>query len=56
MDEMSLFLDIKNEKEILRIYENNAKKAKTDSEKANWTNSAEKIKNEISELEAKYKK
>ena len=56
MDEMSLFLDIKNEKELLRIYKNNANKAKTDSEKANWISSAEKVKNEIDQLEAKYKK
>ena len=55
MDEMSLFLDIKNENELLRIYERNAKKAKTDSEKSSWTSSAEKVKNEINQLESKYK-
>lgn len=45
-------IEIKNKNEILRIYENNEKKAKTDKEKAIWANNIEKEKAEISKLEA----
>lgn len=45
-------IEIKNKNEILRIYENNEKKAKTDKEKAMWENDIEKVKAEISKLEA----
>lgn len=52
MDDMSLFLDLKNEKELLRIYENNLKNAKNEAEKNRWDGSIVAAKNEISHLEA----
>ncbi|WP_294405401.1 hypothetical protein [uncultured Clostridium sp.] len=52
MDDMSLFLDLKNEKELLRVYENNLKNAKNEAEKNRWDGSIVAVKNEINHLEA----
>lgn len=43
-------IEIKNKSEILRIYENNRKNAKTDAEKVKLDNSIAKVKKEIEDL------
>ena len=55
MTKMAMDIDIKNENEILRIYENNLKNAKTDAEKAKWNNSIVKLQSEINKLEEEEK-
>lgn len=52
MDDMSKFLNIKNKKELLRIYEMNEGNAKDAKEKSKWTSLAEDVKNKISQLES----
>lgn len=52
---MAMDIDIKNENEILRIYENNLKNAKTDAEKAKWNDSIVKLQSEINKLEEEEK-
>ena len=52
MDDMSNFLNIKNKKELLRIYEMNEGNAKDAKEKSKWTSLAEDVKNKISQLES----
>ncbi len=55
MTKMAMDIDIKNENEILRIYENNLKNAKTDAEKAKWNDSIVKLQSEINKLEEEEK-
>lgn len=55
MTKMAMDIDIKNEHEILRIYENNLKNAKTDAEKAKWNDSIVKLQSEINKLEEEEK-
>ena len=52
---MGIDIDIKNENELLRVYENNLKNAKTDKEKKAINNCIEKKEAEISKLEEQEK-
>lgn len=48
---MNTFIDIKNKNEILRVYENNLKKASSDQDKAKLKSSIANLKMEIGKLE-----
>lgn len=52
MDKMFKEIDIKNEKELLRVYENNLKNASSDDEKKKINGYIAKTKSEINKLEA----
>lgn len=55
MDKLFVEMDIGNQKELLRIYENNLKNAKTDSEKEKINKHIEQTEAEISKLVAEEK-
>lgn len=52
MNKMNAEIDIKNENEILRVYEHNLQNAKSDSERSNINSYIDRAKKEISNRKA----
>ena len=52
MNKMNAEIDIKNENEILRVYEHNLQNAKSDSERSKINSYIDRAKKEISNLKA----
>ena len=52
MNAEEITVELNNQKELLRIYENNEKNAKNEQEKARWDHSIQNVKTEISHLQS----